>query len=242
VPIIDCHGYYGSWPYPVKDYSVEDLEQLMAKFGIEKSCLASTYAINGDLAAGNQALVQAVEGRESLLGYVAVNPSLVEASQEEMRKHLGRPNFVGAIMHSSFRHRALDCLETREILKALLRYDKPLLLHLREGGESQDLLDLARDHPTVQFLVAEMGGEDWQPVVRVAKEAVNIYLDCGGRVADRDKIKYVVDVLGPNRILFGTNMPLVNPVFAVGMVRDSQISTGVKDRILYHNAQRLFGI
>lgn len=242
MPIIDCHGYYGSWPYPVKDHSVQDLQQLMSKFGIEKSCLASTSAINGDLAAGNQALAQAIEGEELLLGYVAVHPNLVDASLEEMRKYLNLPNFVGATMHSSIRHRGLDGLETREMLKALLRYDKPLLLHLREGSEPQDLLRLAQDHPTIQFLIASMGGEDWQPVVRMAKEAINVYLDCGGRVADRDKIKYAVDALGPNRILFGTKMPLVSPVFGVGMVRDSQISAGIKDRILYRNAQRLFGI
>ena len=61
---------------------------------------------------------------------------MLEASQAEMRKHLSKELFVGAIIHEGYIKRPLNSEAMRGLVKALLRYDRPLLLaeHQRSAG------------------------------------------------------------------------------------------------------------
>jgi predicted TIM-barrel fold metal-dependent hydrolase len=43
-------------------------------------------------------------------------------------------------------------------------------------------------------------------------------------------------------MVFGSGMPLISPVYAMGMIRDSSISASDKDRILDKNATKIFGL
>ena len=61
-------------------------------------------------------------------------------------------------------------------------------------------------------------------------------------VTDYDKLAEAAQVVGIHRLIFGSGMPLINPVYALGMVRDSAIPAVDKDRILTRNAKKLFNI
>ena len=76
----------------------------------------------------------------------------------------------------------------------------------------------------------------------LAAKISNVYLETGGMVADYDKLAEAVDMLGAHRLLFGSGMPLVNPVYALGMIRDSAIPALEKDRILARNAMKVFSL
>ena len=242
MPIIDCHAHFGPSPFPVKPHGVAEIEALMKRFGIDVCFLASARALTGDLVGGNQALAEAIKGRPGLRGMVVINPNFVDVCLEEMRKYLYRPNFVAAKLHGARHAQALTSEETRALIVGLLRYDRPLFLHLRGMSDVDPLQTLAKEDPSCPIVIAEMGRDVWRQVVRVADACTNVHLECGGAWAEQDKIKYAAETVGGHRIVFGSNLPLVHPVYALGMVRDADISPRDKDRILHQNARKLFGI
>jgi len=242
MPTIDCHVYWGPWPYPVPELPVEELEALLRQFAVERACVASSLAIMGDIEHGNEQLAQAIESHPFFLGYAVINPNFVALSMEEMKKYLPRSQFCGAQMHMAYHAQALNSPATRQLIKALLRFDKPILVHARDAEDLAQLEETVVEFPGQKFIVAEMGGLTWPAAVALADRRTNVVLDCGGSVADLDKIKVAVDAIGSNRLTFGSNCPLVHPAFVVGMVRDAQVDASAKERILSGNARRLFKI
>ena len=242
MPIIDTHAHYGPWFWPVRAQSLDEMRVHMKKFAIEKAFLASSVAIMGDIASGNAAVAEAIEGQDDFRGWCVVNPNFVELSISEMQNYLRRSSFIGAKMHAAYHMQPLNSAPTAQLVKALLRYDKPLLVQVRTEGDLGGLDALAQQFPSALIILGNMAGAHWQVAARLAHERTNIMLECGGRVADRDKIAYAVEQTGAHRVLFGTDQPLVHPAFVIGAVRDSALESQQKDAILQRNARRVFSL
>lgn len=242
MPIIDCYGQLGPQPFPTRAVKPEALEELMQRFGVEMTFVAATEALRGSMKAGNAWLVEQIADRPKFRGYCVVNPLMLEASQEEMRKYLSKELFVGAMIHEGYVKRPLNSDAMRALVKALLRYDRPLLLSINDPRQINDLQEVVREFTTMRFVILQMAGEHWPMAIALAAKIPNVYLETGGMVADFDKLAEAVQVVGVHRLIFGSGMPLINPVYALGMVRDSAIPALEKERILVRNAKKLFNL
>lgn len=240
MPVIDCYGQLGSQPYPTHATSIDSLDQLMTSFGVDMTFIAATEALRGSMSSGNDWLARQLVDQPRFRGYCVVNPLMLELSNNEMRKHLVKDSFVGAMLHEGYTRRPLNSMPMRILVKALLRYDRPFLLHITDPREINDLGEVARDFPTQRFIILHMANEHWPMALALASNITNIYLETGGMVADYDKFAEALEIVGGHRLLFGSGMPLVNPVYALGMIRDSAIPPIEKDRILWRNAKKVF--
>lgn len=240
--IIDIHAHFGGWLWPVRPHGLDDLRRYMKRFAIDKACVASSVATMGEIVEGNAALAEALSGADDFAGWCVVSPNLGDVSIAEMQKYLRRREFVGVKMHAAYHMQPFDSPAVVQLVKAMLRFDKPLLVEV--GGESDmPCLDaLAAQFPSARIIVGSMGEEHWQSAIRLAQARTNVVLDCGGPVADRDKIAQAMAVAGPNRVVFGTGQPLVHPAFAVGAIRDAELTTQQKEAVLQGNARRLLGL
>ncbi len=242
MPIIDIYGQLGPQPYPTQATDPDALERLMMRFGVDMTFVAATEALRGSISAGNAWLAEQIAGRSRFRGYCVVHPSQLEVSQEQMRKYLVKTQFAGAVLHEGYVNRPLNSEAMRMLVKSLLRYDSPLLLRITDPREINDLQEVAREFPTQRFIILHMADEHWPMAVSLASKIMNVYLEVGGLVADFDKLAEAVQVVGAHRLLFGTGMPLINPAYALGMVRDSAITPMEKERILVRNAQKVFNL
>ena len=242
MPVIDCYGQLGSQPYPTRATDPDSLDSLMTNFGVDMIFIAATEALRGSMSSGNAWLAQQIENRPRFRGYCVINPLMLELSQTEMRKHLVQPNFVGAMLHEGYTRRPLNSMPMRTLVKSLLRYDRPFLLHITDPREINDLGEVAREYPTQRFIILHMADEHWPMALSLASKITNIYLETGGMVSDYDKLAEALEIVGGHRLLFGSGMPLVSPVYALGMIRDSSIPAIEKDRILSRNARKVFGL
>lgn len=242
MPVIDCYGQLGPQPYPTQATTPDALEALMSRFGVDMTFVAATEALRGSMSAGNAWLANQIADRPKFRGHCVVNPLMLEASQEEMRKYLVRENFVGALLHEGYVRRPLNAEPMRALVKSLLRYDRPFLLHITDPREINDLQDVAREFATQRFIILHMAEEHWPMALALASKITNVYLETGGMVADYDKLAEALEIVGGHRLLFGSGMPLINPAYALGMVRDSAIPPMEKDRILSRNARKIFNI
>ena len=108
------------------------------------------------------------------------------------------------------------------------------------GGDAIDRMVSA--HPDVIFVAAHPGeyGELMSHVERM-KRYENYYLDLSGTGLFRyGMLRRVIDEVGADRILFGSDFPTCNPaMFVGGVLLDPLITDGEKEMIFAGNAKRL---
>jgi predicted TIM-barrel fold metal-dependent hydrolase len=195
-----------------------------------------------DIVGGNAELKAALDTSPQLRGWVVINPVYPERSNEEMRRYLGSPQWLGAMLHPEMCGESLASSATREALNAYRRYTKPLLVHVADETAVRQLEELAREFSTLKIVAGGAGYEDWQACMWAAKRAVNIYLEPFTGGTHRGKLETILETIGPNRVVFASGYPDHNPGAALGLLVDAKISDAEKQNIITNNAVRLFNL
>ena len=133
------------------------------------------------------------------------------------------------------------------IMEEAKNYEKPILIHAYSEGDIMAFKEIANRFPELIFIMAHMGGTDrsgtgknWKTAISVARDLSNIYLETCMTILERDKIEEAVSEVGADRIVFGSDLTLINPAHILGMILDAEISNLDKEKILYRNAKRIF--
>jgi len=244
---IDLHCHLGKWFFPIEAASVDDFLRIMERNGIELSVVSSSRAVVYDFREGNRELAEAIKGRKELLGYLFLNPNYLEESYEEMDRYLTREEFVGLgeLYDGGYiGGQRLDCDGHRRILERMLeRFPQRLVLFHCWGRDGVSrLLRLAKEFPDIKFIAGHMGHPDWELAAESFGEVPNVYLEVCSSSPVRGKIEVVVEKIGAERVVFGSDSSLINPAFVIGMVEESGIGEEEKKRILYLNAKELLGL
>jgi hypothetical protein len=112
--------------------------------------------------------------------------------------------------------------------------------------------EVALRHPTVPIILTKMGrsiGRYFDSAMTVAMRNVNIYFDVVGTSADH--LRFAVDKIGSERILFGTDwsatwrwisVPMSLHKLRMKVVDDAKLSEADRSNILSENAIRLFNL
>jgi predicted TIM-barrel fold metal-dependent hydrolase len=110
--------------------------------------------------------------------------------------------------------------------------------------------EVALRHPTVPIILTKMGrsiGRYFDSAMTVAMRNVNIYLDVVG--TNPEHLRFAVDKIGSERILFGTDwsatwrwisVPMSLHKLRMKVVDDAKLSEADRRNILADNAIRLF--
>jgi len=244
--MLDLHAHLGSFPLPGVTGRADDLLRLMDRLDTETTCASSAEAIFYDMHAGNAALARDLRRHHRLRGYVFGNPNHVPASVEEITRWLQEPGFVGVKLYSGgYVGKPLDCEEHQRILSAVAgRF--PWALVLFHCGENDPrnfpgLVRLASEFPELTFLAGHMGSKLWRDALPVLSQAPNIVAEISAPVPARCRIEDAVRWMGAERVVFGSDFPLIHPAYMLGCVRDADVSEEAKRLILEGNARRLLG-
>jgi len=242
MPIIDVHSHYGKWPFPMRRWGIEYSLELMRNRGIGKTIMSSAYAIVYDFVEGNRQMAEAIEGHPEILGYVTVNPNYFEASCRELETYYKKPNFVGAKIHPAYCRRAINAPQTRALVRKIADYGRPMLIHTYGQGTPGQILDLAKDCPNLPIIMGHGGADAWREAADVIRQCENVYLEfcCSG--LETDKVRRVIQTAGDERILFGSDLDLIHPAFIAGCYEEACLTQAEKEKILYRNASRIFGL
>lgn len=239
MPGVDILMQLGAAPWTTCDASRIQHVVQRARFDIVG--VASRRALAGDIAGGNAEVKALLETVPQARGWVVVNPTYPERSAEEMRRHLSSSKWLGATIHPALCGESLSSAATREVINAYRRYTRPLLVHIPNSAAVRDLEALAAEFTSLKFVAAGAGGDDWQDCMFAAKRYVNLFLEPLSGGSHRGKLETLLQVLGPNRVLFSSNYPESNPGAALGVLMDAKLTDGEKQQILTNNAGRLFG-
>jgi len=237
--VIDIHCHLGRWEFPIPTERATDLLRLMRQAGVERAIASSAEAIIYDLTAGNRWLADEIAGHPELLGYVVVNPTYLDLSCQEMDRYYRQPNFVGAKLHCDYAGAPTSSEKTRRLLEAVARRGKPLKVHVAGGDALQALREVALAHPEWAIVKAHGGGRE---AAEEVADAPNIYFEFASSRCSSQAIRGALDVLGTERLMFGSDATLLSMCSMLGAYHDAGLTAEEREKILFGNARRVFNL
>lgn len=236
--IIDAHAHVAYWEELGIAGSAENCIRLMDRYGIETSCISCSRALRGDFVRGNRETLAAIEqypGR--FLGYAVANPLYGDEAVAEIHTCIKDLGFIGCKFHVS--HTLIPYAEVRydPLFDAVRELDVPVLCHTFDGCEG--LAACAARHPDVTLIAGHMGGYRWDEGCIAGARHPNIYLELCCSCSERGIVEGAVAAVGADRVLFGTDLGLLDPATTLLKVYDADISETDRRKILGGNMARL---
>ncbi len=240
--IFDVHVHLGRWSLPTPVVSAAETVTALRKYHVE-TCVLSPSLLVYDYAEGNRQVEAAIADHPSLLAYVAVDPNDLAGSCAEMDRCFHLDNFVGVgELHCSYSRQPTASAAVRALVAEVARRGRPLLIHNDGSGYATALLELARTHPHLKIIIAHAGPGWPDPAAfAAAAQADNLYLEFCTTYPWRGAVRAAIDSVGPERVLFGSDFPLIDPGYVLGHYGDAELSTVEEEKIMYTNARDLFG-
>lgn len=243
---IDSNSCFG--PVPVRVPGVCDETEFlgtMDKFEIERCAVKSTWALFENTREGNERLLQLISSHpDRFVGVAVVNPLLEETPSRIDEYH---SNGVKALaLYPALRGYSLgDHQLLNPVLNEARKRKLPVCIMAVAmwGGrlphtDITPLPELALNNPDIEFLVAGVDRAHWHIIKRM-KALRNVSIEIS-LFAGFDGVKYFVEMLGTNRVHFGTGYGIQMPGVAIERVESSDIPQVDKESIFYENAKRLF--
>lgn len=178
-------------------------------------------------------------------GLCQVNPLFGRESIAEMERHVanGGLSGIGEICPYLLKYESGDRREYPIIEKAI-ELDATILYHSSNEKDSSAVDRMASMFPKARFVMAHMGGMyNWPNGIAVARKHDNVWIDTSGYVmVCYGAMAKAVKALGPGKILFGVDFPLILASPLVSALKEMKLRRAGYERIAWRNAAELFGL
>lgn len=244
-PVYDVHGHMGYHPAIFMSHAEpETMARHLRRAGAR---LVFTHhdALN-DWSYRNQAVHDIVARFPDVLRmYVAINPHAPANIEEDLARYDDWPYAIGLKFLADYHRVAVTDERYERAMSFADERGLPILFHTW-GGSSYDgagtLLELTRRHPHAIYLFGHSFYGDWKGVRKVFEEApARCYFELTSIPGQAGYIERLVDIVGADRILFGTDLPWFSEFQAIGGVLAADISDDARRAILHDNALAVFG-
>jgi predicted TIM-barrel fold metal-dependent hydrolase len=239
--LIDVHAHIGSLGFPVPSINPGEHHRVAARDGIERSIASSLRAIVDDADLGNAETFQACDQvGESLRGYVVLNANDLEGACRVMDVAYWREAVVGAKIHCSWSGQPTAGQACRELVREVARRGRPLKIHVDGPGWDHALYEIALEFPEWNLIVAHAGpGTPSREAARLVESTSNVYVELCTSFPELPVVREVVRVAArEGRLLFGSDAPLLDPAYAMGVYADA----GVRLSATGGAAREVFGL
>ena len=144
---------------------------------------------------------------DRLVGFARVNPKFGSQAVKELERCFVEYGFRG--LHLNNTHEWFSPLHVKLLSPLLERceaHGAPVSVHTWfYPSQAYPWIELVEAFPKVRFIFAHAGYRQWTDAVIVAERAVNVYLETSLQLPAT--VKKLIDQLGPDRVLFGSNAP-----------------------------------
>lgn len=250
--IIDFHTHpFHSWEenlcmYPgTYDLNIEQMKEQLVQSGITHICgsvLSREYQPDGfeSLRRLNRA---ALDIQEKLGDFYTpgfhIHPDYVKESCEEIAfMHQRGIRLIGELVPYMHGWKEFEEKNFWEILDVAEQYGMVVSYHTPFDYDMEKTIE---NHPHITFVAAHPG--DRQRVFEqeeLLKRHDNLCLDLSGTGLHRFGIlKYLVNKVGAEKLLFATDYPISNPSMYVQAVLGEDISQQAREYIFHKNAERI---
>ncbi len=240
---VDAHTHVGTtWEEIAQEPTIEDAIRMMDACSIDRACTSVSRFLRFDFRLGNEITRKAVKlFPDRLTGFCTVNPRYSEKSDEELDRCLGEWGFGGIKIHISHTGLRYNHPLYLPVYEKAEDYRVPVFAHTFNRSDVLDLLEVAIDYPEVNFIVGHSGGYVWADCLDDIAPVENAYFDVCCSCPDLGRVESFVSAGGARRVLFGTDLPLLDPAVCASQVAYAEISEEEKELIFSGNILRILG-
>ncbi len=242
--IVDGHVHIGKSTRLQIDVNGEKLVRIADDLGIDRICCTDLTALFYNMHEGNLLLYAEMQRfPDRILGYASLHSTRfgIEAI-DEIKRCRHDYGMHGLKIYSTpemsiAESAAIPILETCAELKM------PVLAHTTPS-ECEYIMERV---PEVNFIMAHAGGQpyahgDWNRAIMVAQRFPNLYLDTACSTVDSSFVETCVQSLGAQRIIFGTDIPLLDPWPQMKKVAETNLTQEQRALVMGGNILRLMGV
>jgi predicted TIM-barrel fold metal-dependent hydrolase len=246
--ILDAHVHIGKMPLFRVEGKIEDLIREADQSQIEKLFCTEATALLYDFHEGNYKLFQFMKQYpDRIIGYCTISSARYgREALDEVDRCANDYGMRGLKIYSFSvpgTHETLLSIDDEwmyPIIEKATQYQMVILAHCN----AEEIQHLAELFPSTTLLMAHMGNTahargDWFKAIAIAKKYPNIYLETSTSSTDFDCIETAVEMLGAEKILFGSDWPLFHHKFALARITETSLSQSEKELILGGNLARL---
>ncbi len=240
--VIDAHMHFGTFHnFFIPRPDVESLIQSARRIGIQRMYGSSLQAIRGDAEAGNAfAVALHREHPDAFFPYIVFKPNYPELAQQtiDLAESSGAKRFK---IHDDGNDIPYDHENYFPLYEHANRTHSVILVHTFGKVHVLPMMTMAARYPEMKILLAHSGIVDEECYRDAVRRHDNIFLETCSSMAWYGLLERLVGMAGPERVLFGTDMPFMSPDQQIGRILFAKIPDDQKRQILGLNAQRLLG-
>ncbi len=244
IRIIDCHGHFGYYNRTkIIPSDAEAMISEMDKVGVERICISSFLSIGPDCKLGNEIVAKTVKKYpDRFIGYGVINPNRLLDIDAELRRCFDELGMKAIKLHPATHQFPIEGSAFTKVFEFAASKRIPILSH--EWGSPRFLGQLSSNYPEISFIMAHMGFWDGRSDFAygdVMNSHSNIYVDLAYSNVMYEALERLVTIVGPEKIVFGSDFPLHDLGYHVGRVASSKLSNQHKQMILGLNMLRILG-
>jgi len=247
VQIIDAHAHLGDENEIVSGYTpliksgIDFVFKRNEALGIKKCCVSSWLSIWADHKLGNEITLKAIRKYpDHFIGYASFNPVYVDDWEEELNYWFCVKKFKGI---KPYYPKVLISYNDKRWCKLFEFGNKFKLYALLHPSDNfvDEVDEISSLYPDLDFLLAHtgIGFKHARDLVYIIKERGNVFFELTFTNVPDGLIEFLVEEVGSDKIVFGTDQPMRDPAPQLGWVIYSRISVEDKRKILALNMERI---
>lgn len=229
----DCHGHLGgrSCHYHLPDCDTDSIVREMDRLGVRKTCVFSFAGVHSDECFGNDIVADAVRRHpDRFVGFTLLNP---HRGRDEMLRELERGARLGL--------RGVKLIpyyqgypEDGPLLDVACRWahERRQIILNHSWGPTENLERLLATYPNACFI----NGHSTVAYAAIMKRHRNLYI-CSCPLLGPRECESVVEAIGPDRLLFGSDLQDLPIAWGLGPILFAQMPVESKEMILGENLQ-----
>lgn len=244
-PVIDFHGHVGRWDRYGMDDDPALLLHAMDRAGVDVACVFNIFHPDG-VTANDLTARYVARHPDRFIGFAYVSPLLAAGMIAELAHAVDDLGLRAIKLYPPYTPWPLHEAPWHPIYR--FAHERGLTVLFHTGPEPQSLpkwIDaIAGDYPHANFVAGHAGNTPAEraQAIAAARNHPNVYLETCSTFRTPGVIEQLVAEAGADRVLFGSDQPLMDPRPQLGKIITAQISDDAKRQIIGLNARRLLGM
>lgn len=246
-PVVDFHSH-GSLPEPF-DIVVENYVRIMDAAGVDISVM-NTLGLSPDAERNNNLTARFMARYpDRFIGMANVTAQYVDEAIPELERAFDKLSMralkiypdVGPINSAAY-FPIYEWCNDRGI--AVMSHTQYFSESDHTDSAPRLFASLAERFPRISWVLGHSGNSPpgQAQAIEVARDYPNIYLETCSSYGDQGTIERLVGGAGEDKVLYGSDMPLMDSRLHVGRIVTAEISEEAKRKVLGLNAIKLLGL
>ena len=237
----DVHIHVGESSMIKRQLPADEIFHYREEFGLDHMMI---FTLDVDIDKNNEKIIELSKKHNFLHGLYWIKNSRINEDLEILSKEIGS-GIVGVKFHGVFEKKSVADPVYEPVLELLDKKRSTLLVHcgrFKDGSPESNssyihALEIAKKYSKIKVIFGHMGGNDTgivKAAVTAAKNLPNTFFETSG-ITTPFRVEYAVDVIGPERVLFGSDFPWCSFRSMYYGVEDALISEEDKEMIFTKN-------